>query len=76
MKNANAWVIGSMIVVSLILGFVAPLDGLEQRSRSDRANGSQSASNGTCIPFVTHGVRYAEAELRFEPAEREISFGF
>lgn len=76
MKNANVWVIASMMAAALILGFVAPLEGLEQRSRPDPTSSSESASNGTCIPFVTQGIRYAEVELRFEPSEREISFGF
>jgi|GEM_PF-2448939 hypothetical protein len=77
MKNANFWVIFSMIAVSLALGFLAPVDGQpEQRTRSHAGNGSDLASGDACAPFVGPEVRYAGFDLSVPAGDRRFSIEF
>lgn len=77
MKNANVWVIFSMIAVSLILGFLVPIEESQQRIGSQHRGDSDLVANGdVCAPFITHDIRYASVELRLAPAERQMSIEF
>ena len=75
MKNANAWVICGVLVSSLILGLVAPLDESAEPA-SHRSNGTDLAAMPSCAPFTVKSVKYAEVDLRLGADKPQASFGF
>jgi|SRR5690606_2465341 len=76
MKHANVWVICSGLGLSLILGLVAPLEGLEPPDASRQTGVADFVSTGPCVPFVADDVRYAEVELRLDSVDLRPRFEF